>query len=96
MAKVSLSKKALRDLNSIYLYISQDSEFYAGNLVNKIYARIKILETHIPIGKVVSEFNDQAIRELQEGQYRIIYKVINANEVSIVRVYHRARLLTNL
>jgi len=48
MAKVELSIAALKDLESIYLYISMDSNLYAENVVNKIYARTKILEIHTP------------------------------------------------
>ncbi|MBN1183198.1 MAG: hypothetical protein JXB49_12970 [Bacteroidales bacterium] len=33
------------------------------------------------------------MRELLEGNYRIIYRIKNASEIDILRVYHVARLL---
>ena len=96
MAQVSLSNAALDDLKSIFDHISIDSEYYAEKVINKILQRITILETQIRIGKPVPEFENDLIREILEGHYRIIYKIENEYNVSIARIYHGARLLKNL
>ncbi len=53
MAKVEFSATALRTLRSIHAYTSQDSDLYANKVINNIIKRIKVLEVHIRIGKVV-------------------------------------------
>ena len=96
MAKVKFSGIALSNLQSIHEYISKDAESYADNVIKNIIKRVKVLEMHTHIGKVVPEFKNPLIRELIEGNYRIIYEVENENEISILRIYHAARLLKKL
>ena len=96
MAKVNLSTAALEDMNAIYEYIANDSSFYAEKVINNILERITVLETHLKIGKVVPEFENDNIREIREGHYRIIYKIENQNEISVARIFHGARLLKEL
>jgi toxin ParE1/3/4 len=36
------------------------------------------------------------IRELIEGNYRVIYEIENENRVLVLRIYHTARLLKKL
>lgn len=43
---------------------------------------------------MVVEIGIPTIRELIEGNYRIIYKVLNINEVVILTIHHTARDLT--
>jgi len=43
-------------------------------------------------GRVVPEINDQAIREVIHGFYRIVYRLIHG-EIHILTVHHAARLL---
>jgi len=92
MAKVILSPEALRDLESIHEYISNDSEYYADKLIDKIIHRISILENNSLISKVVREFKNSLIREVIEGNYRIIYEILNERKITILRVYHSAGL----
>ena len=47
-------------------------------------------------GKIVPEFGDKTIREIKEGNYRIIYQIRSSDKVDILRVHHSARLLTNI
>ncbi len=96
MAKVNLSPAAIGDLKSIFDYISNDSEFYAEKVVANILNRITTLKNHVRLGKVVREFENDTIRELKEGHYRIIYRIENDDEVSVARIYHGARLLKDL
>ena len=96
MGKVVLSHSALKDLASIMEYISVDSEFYAKQVIQRIFLRITTLETHPKIGRVVPEFSDPTLREMIDGNYRIIYKVAEDGPISVVRIYHRSRLLRTL
>jgi plasmid stabilization system protein ParE len=48
------------------------------------------------MGRVVPEFSVEDIRELLEGNYRIIYRIETDDKIGIVRVHHSARLLKGL
>ncbi len=96
MAKVSWSNLALEDLRSIHEYITQDSAKYAERLIDRIIERVDALEKHPRMGRVVPEFSVEDIRELIEGNYRIIYRIETDDKIGIVRVHHSARLLKGL
>ncbi|MBP6431688.1 MAG: type II toxin-antitoxin system RelE/ParE family toxin [Ferruginibacter sp.] len=92
MVTIIWTEFALDDLNEIHTYISKDSKFYADRYVDKLILRVEQLILNPKSGRVVPEFNIENIRELIEGNYRIIYK-LDFDSVSIVRVHHAARLL---
>jgi len=95
MVKVIWTEFAIEDLRSIHSYISQDSKVYADRFIDKIITRVEQLEIHPQSGRVVPEFNIGTLRELIEGNYRIIYK-INSDSIGVVRVHHSARQLKEL
>jgi addiction module RelE/StbE family toxin len=96
MAKVKWTNLALDDLRSIYDYISQDSAKYADRLMDKIIEKVEMLENNPQVGRKVPEFDNESIRELIEGSYRIIYRIESEDEIGIARVHHSARLLRGL
>ncbi len=93
MAEIIWTPYALEDLQPIYDYISQDSAFYAGRFIDKLVNKVDVLTEHREAGRIVPEFEDELIRELIEGNYRIIYRIISISEIGIIRVHHSARLL---
>lgn len=94
MVEIRWLKEARDDLRDIYNYISLDSERYAKRQIDKLINRTQILKNHIRVGKEVEEINKPEIRELIEGNYRIIYRIVNENQVHILMVHHGARDLT--
>ena len=94
MVQIRWLKEAKADLKDIYDYISSDSKRYGRLQVERIKDRTQILKSHIEIGKVVEEVNDPAIRELIEGNHRIIYRVVTMNRIDVLMVHHGARDLT--
>lgn len=92
MAKIVWTDLALEDLNAIREYIAKDSKFYADRFIDKIIYRVEQLENFPNSGRVVREFDLESIRELIEGNYRIVYHV-NLDHIGILRVHHSARSL---
>ena len=92
MVKIIWTELAIEDLKSIHEYISKDSKRYADRFVEKLIERVDQLENFPKSGRVVPEFDLQTIRELIEGNYRIIYKIF-PGQVAIVRVHHASRQL---
>ncbi len=95
MVKVIWTDFAIEDLKSIHEYISKDSLSYANKFIEKVIARVDQLENFPNSGRIVPEFHSELIRELIEGNYRIVYKV-NIDHIGIVRIHHSASELDNL
>ena len=57
----------------------------------KIQRRTQILKVQPFIGKEETERGDFAVRELVEGNYRIIYKLVDKVRIDILTIYHRSR-----
>ena len=93
MVKVVWTELSTIDLKEIFDYIADDSIRYASITANKIFQRVQPLSESPLMGRIVPEFNKKDIRELIEGNYRIVYRIKNTSEIYILRVYHVARLL---
>jgi addiction module RelE/StbE family toxin len=95
VVRIEWTPLAYEDLESIFKYISKDSIFYASRQVDILISRVDILEEYPLSGRVVPEFNNDFIRELIEGNYRIIYK-IDMETIFIIRIHHSARNLKEI
>lgn len=91
MVRVKWLNSAKNDLKEIYNFISLDSRKYAKLQVEKIKSRTEILKTQSHIGKVNEEYNHVSVRELIEGNYRIIYRIVSDSEIHILMIHHSAR-----
>lgn len=95
MAEVKWTETALSDLDEIGDYIAKDSVRYAELTVSKLFESPNILEKNPRAGKVVPELNNEAIRQLVRGSYRIIYHLVDENHIEILTVHRSSRLLGN-
>ncbi|MCP5426475.1 MAG: type II toxin-antitoxin system RelE/ParE family toxin [Gammaproteobacteria bacterium] len=86
------SQPAKADLRAIHDYIAADSSYYAKKLTQDIVTKTDVLVELPRIGKMVPELGDEAIRELTEPPYRIIYE-IKGEDVFVLAVIHRRREL---
>lgn len=90
MVKVVWSDSAVADLESIVEYIAQDSEHYAAAFAEKVLKAVEKLGTFPRIGRIVSEYNREDLRELIFQNYRIIYK-LEPERVAIATIVHASR-----
>ena len=95
MVKVIWTELARSDLKTIYEYISEDSNFYAKRFIEKLLEKVDILENYPNMGRIVPEFENPKIRELIEGNYRIVYRIF-IDRIEIIRVHHSSRNLKKL
>jgi toxin ParE1/3/4 len=91
MVQIRWTVLSVEDLNEIFDYISRDSLTYAKIQIIKLRARTKILKTNPQAGKIVAEFSDDSFRELIEGSYRIIYKIVDSKRIDILTIHHSSR-----
>ena len=95
MVKIVWSQLAKDDLKSIHDYIASESKVYANSMIGKILYRVRQLYNFPQSGRIVPEFGQKTIRELIEGNYRIVYQ-IHPNHIGIARIHHTARLLKEI
>ena len=88
MVKINWTQLALSDLKGVHEYISNDSIRYAQITVNKIYSRVESLKKQPSTWRIGSEFEDSSIKELIEGNYRIVHYLVNEDRIDILRIYH--------
>lgn len=67
---------------------------YAKLQVLKIRNRTTILKSQPRLGKVVMEVDKPDIREIAQGSYRGIYKIVSSKQIDILTIHHSARDLT--
>ena len=90
--KIYWSPLAVERLEDIYDYIAQDNISAASNLVENIFTKVESLLENVNLGRVVPESNRQNIRELFEGEYRIIYRIEN-KYISVLTIRNFKQLL---
>ncbi|MCL6446807.1 MAG: type II toxin-antitoxin system RelE/ParE family toxin [Armatimonadetes bacterium] len=95
MAQITWTKQALDDLDTICLYIANDSPRFAELFAFKVFQAVERLADFPFSGRVVPEIEQENIREIVMGNYRIIYRA-SYEEVEVLTVYHSARLLDPL
>ncbi len=77
MVKIVWAEFAREDLKIVHTYIAKDSTSYASRYIEKLLGRVRQLESFPRLGKMVPEFGIESIRELIEGNYRIVYRINN-------------------
>lgn len=92
MAKIVWTEIAIDDLNNIANFHSQYSDNFASALIKKLFNKPKILKEMPELGRIVPERDNEAIRELIEGNYRIVYffdKEIDT--IEIITIHHASQ-----
>jgi len=93
MARLNWTELSIHDLTNIAEFISKDSFKYATIQIKRIRERARILKTKPFLGRIVPEIQEDSIRELILGNYRIIYKIVSEDRIDILTVHHSAKLL---
>lgn len=91
MVQVVWLKSARNDLLEIFEFIAKDSKRYAKLQVNKIQSATELLKSDVEIGRIVPELNDYKIREIIVRNYRIIYRILNAELIHVLFIHHTSR-----
>ncbi|MBK9129789.1 MAG: type II toxin-antitoxin system RelE/ParE family toxin, partial [Phycisphaerales bacterium] len=75
MTRVVWTESALADLQAIQGFVSRDSARYADLLVERILGAVGRIASFPRSGRVVPEFLDDSLREVIQGNYRIVYRL---------------------
>ena len=90
--KIIWSPLAAERLDKIYEFIAQDNSSAAQKMVNRIIKKVDTLSKNPARGRKVPEANREEIRELFEGEYRIIYR-IETKKISILSIRNFKQIL---
>ncbi len=85
--RVSYSGRALRDLRAIHATIARDDARAADGWIDKLLAA-----ENPRVGRVVPEWNDEAIREVFVRTYRVVYRVTGRRLFVLTVLEGRKRL----
>jgi toxin ParE1/3/4 len=92
MAKIVWTEIAIDDLNNIANFHSQYSDRFTSALIKKLFNKPKVLKKMPELGRIVPERDHESIRELIEGNYRIIYFFDRQIDlVEILTVHHSSQ-----
>jgi plasmid stabilization system protein ParE len=91
--RLSWSREALDDVESIFEFIRRDSPFHARQVAGRLFELAESAALHPLLGRNVPELRNPAVRERFGYSYRLIYEVGN-HDVRILAVIHGNRLLS--
>ena len=90
--QVKLSRSARSDIKDIVRYISTDDPDQAERFGRFLIQHTKSLGQFPERGRVVPEFENEAIREIVVRAYRVVYRVNHDQQsVEVIRFWHAAR-----
>ena len=90
--KIAWSLQARDDLRDIVAFIAADNPEVAENFGFRLMGKVDLLANFPELGRIVPETNDVNIREIVLRSYRIIYRVMPAQQfVAVARIWHGAR-----
>ena len=90
--RVAWTEQALQGLTDIEEYIARDDPASALVFVEKLIRRTDILCEQPLAGRAVPEVPGRELRELLEGNYRIVYRT-NDDTVEILTVFESHKLM---
>jgi plasmid stabilization system protein ParE len=90
--KVVWMPRAQRRLQEIHDYIAKDQPANALRWMERVLALGEQIGAQPRSGRIVPEYQRETIREVFEGDYRIIYR-IRSQQVDVLTVRHGARQL---
>lgn len=73
--RIAWTPTARESLREIRAYIARGSPVYAQRTVDRIVGAVTRLRDHPYSGRVIPETNEQTLREVILGSYRICYRV---------------------
>lgn len=90
---VKWAAHAKAQLHHIHDYIAEDSPLYAKRVTAALVQRTVDLDELPRKGKMVSELNEDAVRELPLYSYRILYEIKADDLVVVLAVIHKRQHL---
>lgn len=85
--EVIWTRQAIRMVNEFVDYIARDNYSAAGRWALELMEQTDKLANHPRLGRIVPEYNEETLRELIVGNYRLPYR-IKEDGIYIEAVWH--------
>jgi toxin ParE1/3/4 len=90
--KVLVTELANEDLAALVRFIAHDNVPAAERFGLALLEKLKLLQNHPHLGRIVPERADPNLREIIHQPYRIVYRVREHEQVvEVLRFWHSAR-----
>jgi toxin ParE1/3/4 len=96
MVEVIWTQRATQEIAIIAEYLEQYSTLYASSIIKKLYGKVSVLKQFPKLGRIIPEMQEEKYRELIEGNYRIMYEMLDDEMILIQRVMHTSRYFKEL
>ena len=91
MTLVRWTPQAVDDLRAIREFIGRDSPRYGRLVVERLFDATQRLEAFPLSGRVVPELGREDVREIIQGEYRIVYR-LEGETAELITVFRSSRL----
>ena len=85
MLRIEWTDQAIAKMEQTADYIALDSPKAATKWVNSVFNKEDLIRSNPTIGREVPEYKDSLVREVFEGNYRIVYR-IEEKKISVITV----------
>jgi plasmid stabilization system protein ParE len=90
--KIFVTELANEDLAALVRFIARDNPQAAECFGLALLDKLKVLQDHPHLGRIVPERADPNLREIVHQPYRIVYRVREHEQVvEVLRFWHSAR-----
>jgi toxin ParE1/3/4 len=97
MVRINWTKSAVEDLKNIANYISAThSVEQSKSIIKSIRLIVDKLKVLPQTGIVIDGITDEAIRQIDEKQYKIIYKIISTEQIDILTIHESISVNRNV
>ena len=90
--KVAWTPRALSNFQALAARLDEFSAGAGTRLADRVTERLAQLESFPESGRIVPEFEARVLRELVEGDYRVIYERFS-DRIEVIAVVHGSRSL---
>lgn len=91
MTTVFWTARAQADLAAIHAFVEADSPPFATVVVRRLLKAVERLQEFPQSGRSVPEYSDATIREVILPPYRIVYRIVDLENIHVLTVHHAAR-----
>jgi plasmid stabilization system protein ParE len=94
-ATISWSQESLDDIAGIAEYISRNSPYHAGRVVEAFFELSESIAEHPMAGRIVPELGREQVRERFVYSYRVLYE-IGLTQIDMLAVIHGRQSLESI
>ena len=91
MTEIRWTEQAVQDLRAIREFIERDSPRYGRLVAERLFEATARLEAFPDSGRTVGELGREDIREIIQGEYRIVYRRED-EVVTLLTIFRSSRL----